>query len=73
VYIFAHYFIISSFTSFLTPAERRGIKPQEIKVAVTSDLTPPAAEDYQSENVEINEVEIAALDKNRITVQELEE
>jgi uncharacterized phage protein gp47/JayE len=51
----------------------KGIGFAAIKVSVTSDLTPPAAEDYQSENVIINEVEIAVLDKTRITVQELEE
>jgi uncharacterized phage protein gp47/JayE len=51
----------------------QGIGFAAIKVAVTTDLTPPAAEDYLSENVEINEVEIAVLDKTRITVQELEE
>jgi uncharacterized phage protein gp47/JayE len=51
----------------------QGIGFAAIKVAVTSDLTPPEAEDYQSENIAINEVEIALLDKTRITVQELEE
>jgi hypothetical protein len=50
----------------------QGIGFAAIKVAVTSDLTPPVANDYQSGNVEINEVEIAVLDKTRITVQELE-
>jgi hypothetical protein len=42
-----------------------------ITVAVTTDVTPPAAEDYRSENVPIGEVEIAALDNTRITVREL--
>jgi uncharacterized phage protein gp47/JayE len=51
----------------------QGIGFAVVKVAVTTDLTPPAAEDYQSENVEINEVEIAVLDKTRIIVRELEE
>lgn len=50
----------------------RGIGFAAIKVAVTSDLTPPEDEDYLSKNIEINEVEIAVLDKARITVQELE-
>jgi hypothetical protein len=49
----------------------QGIGFAAIKVAVTSDLTPPAANDYQGENVEIDEVGIALLDKTRITVQEL--
>jgi uncharacterized phage protein gp47/JayE len=49
----------------------QGIGFAVIKVAVTTDLTPPADSDYQSENVEISEVEIAVLDKIRITVQEL--
>jgi peptide deformylase len=49
----------------------QGIGFAAIKVAVTTNLTPPAAEEYQSRNVEISEVEIAALDKSRITVQEL--
>ena len=51
----------------------QGIGFAAIKVAVTSDLTPPAVDGYQSENIEINEVEIAVLDKTRIIVQELEE
>jgi uncharacterized phage protein gp47/JayE len=51
----------------------RGIGFAAIKVAVATDLTPPSEEDYQSKNVEISEVEIAALDKTRITVRELEE
>jgi uncharacterized phage protein gp47/JayE len=50
----------------------RGIGFAAIKVTVTSDLTPPEDEDYLSKNIEINEVEIAVLDKARITVQELE-
>jgi uncharacterized phage protein gp47/JayE len=49
----------------------QGIGFAAIKIAVTSDLTPPVVNDYQSENVEIDEVEIALLDKTRITVQEL--
>ncbi|MDR1903753.1 MAG: DUF276 domain-containing protein [Treponema sp.] len=49
----------------------QGIGFASIKVAVTTDLTPPAVNDYHSENVEISEVEIAVLDKARIIVQEL--
>jgi uncharacterized phage protein gp47/JayE len=50
-----------------------GIGFAAIKVAVTTDLTPPVDTDYRSANVEINEVEIAVLDKTRIFVQELVE
>jgi uncharacterized phage protein gp47/JayE len=49
----------------------RGIGFAAIKVAATTDLTPPAVDDYQSGNVEIGEVEIAIIDKTRIAVQEL--
>jgi hypothetical protein len=49
----------------------QGIGFTEIKVAATTGLNPPAAEDYRSENVQISEVEIAVLDKTRIIVQEL--
>jgi hypothetical protein len=49
----------------------QGIGFAAIKVAVTTDLTPPADADYSSENIEITEVEIAVLDKTRIAVQEL--
>jgi hypothetical protein len=48
-----------------------GIGFAAIKVAVTTDLTPPATGDYQSENIQISEVEIAVLDRTRIIVQEL--
>jgi uncharacterized phage protein gp47/JayE len=51
----------------------RGIGFAAIKVAVTADLTPPEADDYRSENVQISEVEIAVMDKTRITARELEE
>jgi uncharacterized phage protein gp47/JayE len=51
----------------------QGIGFAAIKVAVTTDLKPPSADDYHSKNVQINEVEIAVLDKNRIIVQEIEE
>jgi uncharacterized phage protein gp47/JayE len=51
----------------------RGIGFAAIKVAVTTDLTPPADDDYRSGNVEISEVEIAVLDKTRIAVRELAE
>jgi uncharacterized phage protein gp47/JayE len=50
----------------------RGIGFAAIKVAAVSDLTPPDDADYQSANIEISEVEIAVLDKARITVQELD-
>jgi uncharacterized phage protein gp47/JayE len=49
----------------------QGIGFAAIKVAVTKDLTPPALAEYRSENVTISEVEIAVLDKTRISVQEL--
>jgi hypothetical protein len=42
-----------------------------IKVAAATDLTPPAIEIYQSENIQIGEVEMAVLDRTRIAVQEL--
>jgi hypothetical protein len=48
-----------------------GIGFAAVKVAVTTDLTPPVEDDYQSENIQISEVEIAVLDKARIIVQEL--
>ena len=48
-----------------------GIGYAEIKVAATEDLTPPAPEEYLSENIEISEVDIAVFDKSRITVQEI--
>jgi uncharacterized phage protein gp47/JayE len=48
-----------------------GIGFAAIKVAVTTNLTPPAAADYRSENIQISEAEAAVLDKTRITVQEL--
>jgi uncharacterized phage protein gp47/JayE len=51
----------------------RGIGFAAIKVAATTELTPPSDADYHGENVEISEVEIAVLDKTRITVRELEE
>jgi uncharacterized phage protein gp47/JayE len=51
----------------------QGIGFAAIKVAVTSDLTPPAVNDFMGANVEIHEAEIAVLDKTRINVQELVE
>jgi uncharacterized phage protein gp47/JayE len=48
-----------------------GIGFAAIKVAVTTDLTPPATEDYHGENVPVGEVEIAVMDRTRIVVQEL--
>jgi uncharacterized phage protein gp47/JayE len=50
-----------------------GIGFANIKVAVTTDLTPPEPEAYESKNIEIGEVEIAVLDKTRIIVQEIVE
>jgi uncharacterized phage protein gp47/JayE len=49
----------------------QGIGFAAIKVAVSTDLNPPSAEEYRSENVGIGEVEIAALDGTRIAVREL--
>jgi uncharacterized phage protein gp47/JayE len=51
----------------------QGIGFAAIKVAVTTDLTPPEADDYESKNIEISEVEIAVLDKTRILVEEIVE
>jgi uncharacterized phage protein gp47/JayE len=48
-----------------------GIGFVAIKVAISTDLTPPKEEDYQSINVEIRDNEIAVLDRTRIIVQEL--
>jgi uncharacterized phage protein gp47/JayE len=50
-----------------------GIGFVAIKVAVSTDLTPPSEEEYQSKNVEISDAEIAVLDRSRIIVQELVE
>jgi uncharacterized phage protein gp47/JayE len=51
----------------------QGIGFAAIKVAVTTGLTPPSPEDYRSENIPVNEVEITVLDRARIIVQELVE
>jgi uncharacterized phage protein gp47/JayE len=48
-----------------------GIGFADIKAAVTTDLTPPSADEYRSENVGISEVEIAVLDRSRIFIEEL--
>ena len=48
-----------------------GIGFADIKIAVTTDLTAPLPEAYQNENVQIGEVDVAVLDKARITVQEI--
>jgi len=48
-----------------------GIGYADIKVAVTTDLTPPDKQEYKSQNIVIGEVEIAVLDKSRIFVQEI--
>jgi uncharacterized phage protein gp47/JayE len=50
-----------------------GIGFADIKGAVTDDLTPPAAGAYASQNVLINERQIALIDKTRIDIQELPE
>jgi hypothetical protein len=49
----------------------QGIGFAAIKVAVTANFNPPAADKYRSENVAVSEVEIAILDRARIIVQEL--
>ena len=47
-----------------------GIAYADIKVAATLDPdTPPDAGEYQSDNISIDEVEIAVLDENRISVE----
>jgi len=48
-----------------------GIGFADIKIAVTTDLTPPDISSYASANVEISEVEIAVIDQSRIFVQEI--
>jgi hypothetical protein len=51
----------------------QGIGFADIKVVVTTDLTPPEEDVYESKNIEISEVEIAVLDKTRIIVEEIVE
>lgn len=47
-----------------------GIAHADIKVAATADPdTPPADEDYASQNIAIGEVEIAVIDAGRISVE----
>jgi hypothetical protein len=48
-----------------------GIGYADIKVAVTDDLTTPLEDAYVSDNITIEEVEIAVIDKSRIVVQEI--
>jgi uncharacterized phage protein gp47/JayE len=48
-----------------------GIGFAAIKVAVTTSLIPPATDEYQSENVQIGDAEMAVLDRTRIIVQEI--
>jgi len=48
-----------------------GIANADIKVARTTNLNPPAEEEYKSENIEIGEVEIAVFDRGRIFVEEI--
>jgi uncharacterized phage protein gp47/JayE len=50
-----------------------GIGLADIKVAVTDDLTPPAAGDYVSQNIAINERQIALVDRTRVIIEEFEE
>jgi uncharacterized phage protein gp47/JayE len=49
-----------------------GIGLADIKVAVTDDLTSPTVDAYVSQNIVINERQIALVDKTRIDIQELE-
>ncbi|MDR1902868.1 MAG: hypothetical protein LBQ88_11375, partial [Treponema sp.] len=49
-----------------------GIGFADIKVAATNNLTPPAANDYVSQNIVINERQLALIDKTRIDIQELQ-
>jgi hypothetical protein len=49
----------------------QGIGYATISVAVTDDLVQPAPGNYQSQNIEIGETEIAVMDKSRINIQEL--
>jgi uncharacterized phage protein gp47/JayE len=49
-----------------------GIGFADIKVAVTNDPdTPPDADAYSSENIVINERQIALIDKTRVSIEEL--
>ncbi|GHV79115.1 hypothetical protein AGMMS49944_09060 [Spirochaetia bacterium] len=49
----------------------KGIGFADIKVAVTDDLVHPGSGAYVSENIEIQEVEIALIDQSRIDITEL--
>jgi uncharacterized phage protein gp47/JayE len=48
-----------------------GIRFADIKVAVTSDLTPPIADDYAAQNIVMSERQIAIIDTTRIIITEL--
>jgi hypothetical protein len=48
-----------------------GIGFVEIAVAVTDDLIPPEEDDYSSENIQIGEVEIAAIDSSRMFINRM--
>jgi uncharacterized phage protein gp47/JayE len=49
----------------------QGIGFAVLKVAAATDLAPPSLEDYHSENVGIKDIEIAVIDKSRISVREI--
>jgi uncharacterized phage protein gp47/JayE len=48
-----------------------GIGYADIKVASTTDLTPPDDEDYTAANIIVDKREIAVIDRSRIDVREL--
>jgi uncharacterized phage protein gp47/JayE len=48
-----------------------GVGFADITVAVTDDLTPPGDEEYQAQNITINERQIALIDKTRISIKEI--
>lgn len=49
-----------------------GIGFAEIKVAATDNLTPPEENEYDAQNIEISERQIAIIDKTRIAITEME-
>jgi len=48
-----------------------GIGYAEIRVVATTDLTPPADEDYQAQNIAVSERQIAMIDTTRIIIEEI--
>jgi len=50
--------------------EVNGISLADIKVAITNNLTAPEEEDYAEQNLEINERQIALIDRTRIIITE---